>query len=171
MTMAALWWVLGGAVAQEAPVAPPVAPLVVYVVRHAEKSTAPKGDPALTEAGAARAVELARLLGEVPLTGVASTDTLRTRSTAEPTARAHGLEVTRYDAPAALAASIRGAGGAWLVVGHSNTVPALVSELAGSPPGPDLAEGEFDRLTQVVRSPSGDALVQVLRYGAPSTPR
>lgn len=144
-------------------------PLVVYVVRHAEKG-AEGDDPELTEAGSARAAELARMLREVPLTGVASTDWKRTKATAQPTATDHHLDLKLYDPPDALAATLIEARGTWLVVGHSNTVPQLVAALTGAPVSPDLGHWEYDRLTLVVRSPDDPPLVQVLRYGARSTP-
>ncbi len=148
-------------------------PATVYVVRHAEKQVGPDAprDPPLTEAGRRRAQALARLLSDVELVGVYSTDTARTRATAEPTARAHKLSLTLYDpaAPGELAGSIRARGGAWLVVGHSNTVPGIVEALGG-PGGPDLADGEYDRLTVVFLPDGGPPVVQVLRYGEPSAP-
>ena len=104
------------------------------VVRHAEKETgADVGqDPALTAAGRVRAAAIAQALADAPVAAVYSTDYARTRETALPTARAHGLEVVTYDArePAeTLAARLRAshATGTVLVVGHSNTVPAIAT--------------------------------------------
>jgi phosphohistidine phosphatase SixA len=140
---------------------------VLYVVRHAEKATAPVDDPPLTAAGQLRADALARALLDVTLAGVHTTDTARTRATAAPTARGEGLEVQTYDAadPAALVARIRGAGGSHLVVGHSNTIAELVTA-AGGDGGPAVTDAEFDRLYVVVL-PAGGAVTTVrLRYGA-----
>lgn len=141
-----------------------IEPLTVYVVRHAEKA-GDRGDVPLTEAGEARAQALAARLADVPLRGVHSTDTLRTRSTAAPTAAAHGLEVHLYDPRAAegLLADLQAAGGAHLVVGHSNTVPDLVVRLGGDPGVPIDEATEFDRLYVVTHAtPAGSRLE---RYG------
>lgn len=156
--------------ASEAWAAEPVT--TIYLVRHAEKQVgadAPK-DPALTEAGQARAQALARLLSDVPVAGVYSTDTLRTRTTGQPTAEAHGAKVQLYDHadPGALAKTVTAAGGSWLVVGHSNTVPGLVEAFGGTEPEP-ISDDEYDRLYQLVVGPEGLISQVRLRYGAPST--
>lgn len=141
------------------------APLVVYACRHAEKGTE-GNDPALTEAGTARAETLASMLKDVPLRAVFSTDTVRTRTTAGPTAKAHSLEVTSYSPkPGKLLEALGAQGGAVLVVGHSNTIPATLKEL-----GADLATDElegFDDLFVLVKLP-GQVVLQRLHYGAAS---
>lgn len=139
------------------------APLVVYACRHAEKGTE-GNDPALTEAGTARAETLASMLKDVPLRAVFSTDTVRTRTTAGPTAKGHALEVTTY-APKGLLKALGDQGGAVLVVGHSNTIPASLRELGADLPAAEL-EG-FDDLFVLVKLP-GQVVLQRLHYGAAS---
>lgn len=157
------------------PVPPPVAPLVaakevrvpvtVVVVRHAEKETT-GGDVPLTAAGQERAERLAVVLADLKLGSVHSTDTLRTRSTGAPTAAAHGLKVELYDheAPEALVGKLEAMGGAHLVVGHSNTVPALVTAFGGDGGTPIVEASEFDRLYLVTRQPEGPTATSLLRY-------
>lgn len=149
---------------------PPPPPLEVYLVRHAEKDTAVKEDPPLTPAGEARAVALAERLADVELKGVYSTDTLRTRSTAAPTARAKQLPLQLYDPrePAPMLEALREAGGTWLVVGHSNTVPGLVEALGGRPGEPIHEASEYDRLYSVALVPDEKPVTVLARYGAPS---
>src|SRR5690606_27570261 len=108
-------------------------------------------DPELLDAGRARAEALADLLLPVSLDAVHTTPYNRTRQTAGPTARTHGLEVAVYDprALATLAESIRAGGGTHLVVGHTNTTPEMV-RLLGGEPGPPIPESEFDRMYVVV---------------------
>ncbi len=139
---------------------------VLFFVRHAEKAGS-KGDVPLTEAGAARAKLLARMFADVPVRGVHSTDTLRTRSTGEPTALDHELTVQLYDhkAPEELLSALRQEGGTYLVVGHSNTVPGLVNVLDGGT-REDIDETIYDRLYQVVVPPRGDAVSTLLHFGA-----
>ena len=149
--------------------APPAADsVVVFVVRHAEKVEDGSQDPPLTAAGRARAALLARTLGDVKLTGAYATDYRRARATAEPAARAAGLEVRLYDPakPAELAARLRAHPGRYLVVGHSNTVPGLVRALGGNP-GPDVSEADYHGLYVVLLGRGGVTTLR-LRYGAAS---
>ncbi len=144
----------------------PVESTVVYLVRHAEKERQGSKDPALTDGGESRARALASRLSGVHLTGVHSTDTRRTRTTAAPTAGAHGLEVELYDPrdAAALVEAIRAAGGNHLVVGHSNTTPALVEALGGDPEG-TIEDTEYDRLYRVVLTQGREPASALSRYG------
>lgn len=139
--------------------------VVVFLVRHAEKLDDSR-DPPLSETGQRRAVELARLLGDAGVTRVWSTDYQRTRATAEPTASARGLVVQPYDPNdlPGFAATLAALPGRHLVVGHSNTTPALVRALGGNA-GNLMGDAEYDRLYVVTRA--GDRVTTVqLRWGA-----
>ena len=110
----------------------------VVLVRHAEKELGTIEDPPLTAAGEQRAQVLARLFGEREsagrIAGIFASDTRRAQRTAAPLAERLGLQVitTRGDDYDAIIGRIRRdfRGRAVLVVGHSNTVPALVRRLA-----------------------------------------
>ena len=145
--------------------APAADTVVVYLVRHAEKADTSR-DPALSPAGKARAADLARMLGDAGVTQVWSTDFERTRSTARPTAEARGLQVQIYDPNdlKGFAARLAATPGRHLVVGHSNTTPALVRALGGTP-GNLMADSEYDRFYAVVLGGSTPVTVQ-LRWGA-----
>lgn len=155
--------------AQEKESAPGRSPTLFFVVRHAEKDlTAKSDDPELSEKGGRRAKELARLLGSVPLRAVYSTDYRRTRSTALPAAQAAGLEVTPY-APKDSATLARGLaekleGGAVLIVGHSNTVPAVLEGL-GLRTKIALGEGDYDSVFCVAVAADGSAQLARLHFG------
>lgn len=151
--------------AQDSRPAAAKAPLVLYAVRHAEKADDGR-DPELTAEGKARAEALARTLQHVKLDAVYSTDTQRTRSTAARAAAAHGIEIQSY-APGGLAKALAGAGGTVLVVGHSNTVPALLAAF-GLDAGEKILSG-YEDLFVAVAIPGQDALLQRLTYGAKST--
>ena len=129
-------------------------PSAIYLVRHGEKLAGQ--DPALSPRGQERARHVAALLRRAGITAIFSTDTLRTRQTAAPLAQQTGLAVQIYDArrPQALVEQVRGLGGAVLVVGHSNTLPELVT-LFGGAPGADIADDEFDRLYQLLPGADG----------------
>ena len=139
------------------------APLVVYLVRHAEKVDDSR-DPGLSPAGSARAQLLAGMLKDAGITHVWSTDYQRTRLTAAPTAAALGLAVELYNPadPAGFVALLRSTPGRHLVVAHSNTTPGLVKALGGDPQG-EMVDTEYDRLYLVT---IGGAVTSVLlRYG------
>ena len=139
-------------------------PVVVYIVRHAEKA-GEKGGVALTDEGQARAEKLAGMLKDVPLTGVHSTDTLRTRSTAQPAATGHGLEVQLYDprAPSKLVMALQTQKGHHLVVGHSNTIDVMV-EVLGGDPGVTIRDDEYDRLYIVIMNEEAHVSTSLLRF-------
>ena len=148
------------------PVAPEHKPLVVFLVRHAEKVDNNQ-DPELSEAGRQRAATLAEALRSSDIEYVHSSDYIRTRDTATPAAAEHGLEVALYDPRdlPALAEKLRAAGGRHLVVGHSNTTPEMV-ELLGGDAGAAIDEpGEYDRLYVVSIGSDGRTNSVMMRYG------
>ena len=145
----------------------------VILVRHAEKAAAPADDPPLTEAGQARAQALMAIAREAGVTAIVTTQFARTRGTAEPAATAlkitpdvvragggtHAQEVART--------VMTHAGGVVLVVGHSNTVPAIVAAL-GAPQPPPICDSSYDDLYIVTVPASGPARAIHARYGEPS---
>lgn len=141
------------------------------VVRHAEKieqDPDDPDDPALDASGLRRADALAELLAKVPLSAVYATPTRRARQTAEPLARRHGLEVRDYDPaqpPSALATVLhtRHAGATVLVVGHSNTVPGIVSALCACPMAP-LTEQDYGDLFEVRIAANGASTLDRRRF-------
>jgi len=156
--------------AAPAPVFAQQAPIVVYLVRHAERGDDGTSDPPITEAGRARARALAHVLRNAGLTDIYTTDYKRTRSTAEPVAEATGLGLEIYDANdlEGFAARLRRAPGRHLVVGHSDTTVDMVRALGGEP-GDPMADAEYDRLYVLTLGPAGTTTI-LLRYGAPYRP-
>ncbi|MBT8337062.1 MAG: histidine phosphatase family protein [Gemmatimonadetes bacterium] len=147
---------------------------VVWVVRHAERTDdgmEHQADPDLSDAGHARAQALARLLSDAGITAVHSTPYARTRQTAAPLADLLGLEVGEYDPgdARAMEAFVEGlrAPGRHVVVGHSNTTPAVVQALGGDPVSP-IATLEYDRIYVVTIGPDGTVSSSLLRFGAPA---
>jgi broad specificity phosphatase PhoE len=137
---------------------------VTYVlVRHAEKADDDPRDPSLSAAGVKRAARLAERLHFMPVVGVYATAFRRTQQTAAAVAKDHGLAVTTYDAsqPAAsFVETLRAAHdhGAVVIVGHSNTVPAIAAALCGCQIAP-TAETEFGRRISITVLPDGRATV------------
>jgi broad specificity phosphatase PhoE len=142
-------------------------PLLVFLVRHAEKVDHSR-DADLSPEGYERARELARTLADAGIERIYSTDYIRTRETARPLAELLGNEVVLYDPRELhrLAEELKRAGGRHLVVGHSNTSPALVEILGGDPGIPILEETEYDRL-YVISIKGKEVQSALLRYGRP----
>ncbi|MFK8029817.1 MAG: histidine phosphatase family protein [Gammaproteobacteria bacterium] len=144
---------------------------VVAVVRHAEKMGGP--NPALTAAGEQRANALRDRLAGVNITGVYSTNTQRTRQTAQPLATLKGVPVTIYSNPSTVANTALNSheGEAVLIVGHSNTVGDIVSafgaQLPAGLPQP-INEDDFDNIVIIVINGNGVASAVHDTYGIPS---
>jgi len=160
--------------AAEGPAGDAGVPSLVVLVRHAEKADEPRSDPPLTKTGKKRARALAFALKDAGVTAIITSDRLRTRATAEPLAEARGLTPKVVDLGdggvaahvAAVAAEVRRrAGGVVVVVGHSDTIPAIIAALGG-PRLPDIHGTEFGHLFLLVPGPGGARLVQA-SYGAP----
>jgi broad specificity phosphatase PhoE len=144
------------------------AAMTFVLVRHAEKATDDPKDPSLSDAGRARAQRLAASFDGMPVVAVYATGYRRTQATAQPTAEAHGLPVRTYEAgvPAdAFASGLRAAhvSGTVLVVGHSNTVPAIASALCRCAVAP-MREDEFDRRIEIRIAADGAATLAETRY-------
>ncbi|MDU0370252.1 phosphoglycerate mutase family protein [Hymenobacter endophyticus] len=149
----------------------------VYIVRHGEKELTPGlADPPLTAAGQQRALALRdSLKGNIMLSGVFSTATSRTRSTAQPLADKLKLPVQTYDARqlTALVRRIRQEyrGRAVLVVGHSNTILETVEALGAARPLATVGDGEYNYLLEVriPRDSTQQPAATARRYG-PANP-
>ncbi|MFY2764435.1 histidine phosphatase family protein [Arenimonas sp. MALMAid1274] len=171
--MSRLVLALGLAMLLPAEAAPGAGATVVVVVRHAEKATDDPRDPTLSEAGQARAAALATRLANTGLDAAFATQYRRTQLTAAPAAAQAGIEVGVRPVDAAnaerygpdLDRDLRAlpAGSTVLVVGHSNTVPAIVSALSGQAT-PEMPETEYDRYTVVVLDADGAGRVFQSRY-------
>jgi phosphohistidine phosphatase SixA len=149
---------------------------LVVLVRHAEKAAAPADDPPLDSAGTARAQALRLALADAGIQHVLATPRRRTSDTAAPLARALGLtpELVPLTAGASHVAAVadavrRQAGRVVLVVGHSNTIPAIVGALGG-PKLPDLCDAQYAQLFVLALPASGPARLVRSQYGTPDAP-
>jgi phosphohistidine phosphatase SixA len=113
-----------------------------YVMRHLQRGAG--DDPALTEEGRRNAERLIDFFADDPPSAIFVSDTRRARETAAPLAARLGLAVAEYKALDAAGVAERAAqqGGTVLIVGHSNTVPAIVEALGGTAP-PMLDDAAF----------------------------
>ena len=138
----------------------------VFLVRHAERAEDGTRDPPISVAGQARAEELAELLTDARIEHLHTTDYLRTRQTLAPLAAMSGLPPRGYD-PRDLqgfAAALRNTPGRHLVVGHSDTTPALFEALTGHTT-PPIEALEYDRLYLVTMAPNSPATSVLFRFG------
>ena len=139
---------------------------IFIVVRHAEKQS--NENPGLNILGADRANRLASILEDFPLKAIYSTYTNRTRETAGPCAKMKDLEIINYSAEhqEKLFQGIakRGKGEAYLIVGHSNTIPQLLNLFKGKAVYENIDENVFDNLFVVIVKNSGQAEILELKY-------
>jgi phosphohistidine phosphatase SixA len=156
----------------------PVPERLVILVRHGEKDTVPRSDPPLSAAGAARASALAAVVADAGIDAVIVTPFRRTRETAAPAAAARGVipievpvgrDLAAHVAAVADSVRARPAGAAVLVVGHSNTIPAIVTALGG-PVLPDLCDGQYAVLYVLTVPAAGAARLVTATYGAADSP-
>src|SRR5512134_680154 len=126
----------------------------VILVRHVEAAAEPRPDPPLTDAGRTRAGQLARALEAAGLGSAIVTQFRRTRETADAVLAPLGIAPIVVETAGGLAAHVdavagavraRPAGETVLVVGHSNTIPAVIAALGG-PRLPNLCERQFASL-------------------------
>jgi len=127
---------------------------LVFVVRHAERADTGaqrQTDPPLSVAGEERAEKLAAMLAEAGVKEILTTEFKRTQDTAKPLTLKTGVAVEQIPSTdtAKLIAKIKShPNDVVLVVGHSNTVPAILKALVGVDVA--IAENEYDNLFVIV---------------------
>ena len=148
---------------------------VVVLVRHAEKQEPSKVDSGLTERGERRAQHLAEALRDFAPSAIVVTKYKRTELTATPTREMFPMADFRTiteprgsrQHAESVAALIRDnyAGKRVLVVGHSKTLPGIISVLGG-PEIPYLCEEtEYSTLFVLLMSGNEEAHLLRARYG------
>ncbi len=146
---------------------------MVVLVRHAEPSAAVGGDPDLSPAGERRAAQLGEFLSEIlegrTVDDLYAADTRRSQQTAASVANQFKLPVNLLAGSdwAGLGSRIRRdhRGETVVVVGYANTLPAVVTQLAGS--HVTLDADDFSSVFVVLLPSPGQARVLRLRYGEP----
>lgn len=144
-----------------------------FIVRHAEKATAAanmSSDVPLTDEGKQRAESLKDILTKSKIGYVYSTNTIRTKSTAQPTADYFHLSVETYGPrpDSTFISLVKTKKKNVLIVGHSNTVDDIVNKLCGETKVPgDLPETEYDNLF-VIKKKGNKMTFTQKKYGRPS---
>ena len=139
--------------------------VTVIFTRHAEKGATPPKDPPLTEAGKQRAEALASMLADSGVQAIYTSERQRTQQTAAPLAARVHVTPTVLPAQdtAALVKAIRARQSrVVVVVGHSNTVPDIISALGG--PKVEISDSQYDNLFVLTVGPSQSSLLR-LHYG------
>jgi broad specificity phosphatase PhoE len=146
----------------------------VILVRHAEKADEPGADPALSVAGEARARALADALRGAKVAAVLTTPYKRTNATAAPLATANGLAPIPVPVSGGLSAYAKSvadmitsqyAGRTVVVVGHSNTLAAVIAALGG-PKLRDLCDNEYSTMYRLTLDGSTTPKLAESHYGA-----
>jgi phosphohistidine phosphatase SixA len=140
----------------------------VILVRHAERP--PGADPDLNALGRARSESLSVALERFRVDAILHTQFKRTEQTARPLATRTGIVPivvsaagTELDHARAVVGQIDGLKGRTVVyVGHSNTVPAVISAL-GIAPAPTIADAEHFHFF-VVRRQGGQTELLRVKY-------
>lgn len=140
---------------------------VYYLVRHAEKDTV-GNDPDLTTEGYARAAKLAKIFKAARVDEVYSTMYMRTLMTADSISKSKGMAMKTYDPKSLKAFAERlkniESQKRFLIVGHSNTTPALANHIHGKEVLQDFDEKDYDNLIVVVQSKDKDSQLLQLKF-------
>ncbi|MAM85561.1 MAG: hypothetical protein CL489_12625 [Acidobacteria bacterium] len=157
-----------------------IAQEVIFIVRHAERVDG-SSDAALSAEGEARARTLARHLRDAGVDAIYSTTYRRTLGTAAPLAEVLGLEVrtepthdigTMMNSDPAVGRYVEGliaqledhhGADRVLIVGHANTVPALLTAL-GHPKSISIGASEYNNLFVVMPGEEGPPTVLRIRF-------
>ena len=150
----------------------------IIFVRHAEKAQTDGDDPPLSEAGERRVEELTRQLLAIDvragIDAIYSTRYQRTQQTAAPIADELDLPINTYEASDTeefLEEILREhKGEIILVVGHSNTVPAMIADIGGHQDVPEIAEDEYDNIYILAVPRFGKTKTIRMRFGEPYVP-
>lgn len=148
----------------------PSVPVTLFIVRHAEKGTGQ--NPSINADGQIRADALAHFLERVHLDAIYSSNYNRTIETATPTATNKNIPIKKYNAnniPEFAEELIANySSKTVLIIGHSNTNPALINSLTNTQQYPDIDEKKYDDLFLLKVHTLGDTEVLHLKYGEPT---
>ena len=127
-------------------------PHTYYITRHAEKEQGNLKDPQLTGKGQERARQLGELLKNKNIREIFSTNTARTKLTAEPLGKLLKIPTSLYGPipDSVFINRLKKLKHSVLIVGHSNTVDDMINLLAGEDKlKTDLRDDEYDNLFMI----------------------
>jgi phosphohistidine phosphatase SixA len=144
---------------------------VFYVVRHAERHPGFNGH--LDWYGRLRAGDLMRFLKDSGIQKAYVTPFSRTWETADSLILLQKIDTVMYIADTSGASLVQNLkahkdyGRKILIIGHSNTVPAILRKLGASYPSKDLPSGVFNLMFEVIND-HGKVKMRTLHYGRPN---
>jgi len=121
----------------------------IVLVRHAEKMApvdTDKGDPDLSPEGRQRAERIATALKKYKPHEIFATDYKRTKQTAEPIAKNRKKDIQTYDPTKQadlVAKMMASTTDHYMIVGHSNTIPALANLIMKKEVFKQLPDSEY----------------------------
>lgn len=139
----------------------------IILVRHAEKEISDDADPNLSSEGIKRAQRLVEKIKKYKPGAVYSTNYLRTLDTAGPMAKHRKLKVQIYDTrkQAELVDEImKSKTKRYLIVGHSNSIPALANLLIKKDLFKSLDENEYGTIWLIRIKNEKVVKVEMLEY-------
>ena len=139
-----------------------------YIVRHAEKApvdtVTKSSDVPLSDKGKRRAEGLKEELKNKGIRYIYSTNTIRTKATAEPLSKAIGVSVKIYNTDdTSFVEKLKSLKGNVLIVGHANTVDDLINALTGKALLKDLKDSQYGDLF-IVHKKGGNTTYEVKRF-------
>lgn len=144
--------------------------ITIILVRHAEKDISDGGassDPNLSTEGKLRAKRFARIIKKYKPKRIYSTNYQRSIQTVKPLAEKRNLQIQIYDPRKQneLVEQILSfkKGRRIVVVGHSNTIPALANLLVKEDKYKNMAESEHNKIW-IIRIKKGKIKVKVIEY-------
>jgi len=143
-----------------------------YVVRHAEKAIVTGNmsatDPPLSDSGQQRAVALRDYLSGKKITAIYSTNTIRTKMTAQPTSDLFQIPIQQYGPrpDSNFITLVKSIAKNVLIVGHSNTIDDIANQLSGSTQvAGDLPDAEYDNIFIIKYKGKKFKKFERVRYG------
>lgn len=127
-------------------------PVVIFMVRHADRPKTGANTDTLTEAGHIRAGSLKHALATANIDTIYVTEFRRTHLTAD-SLRRTGIPQVMYpssDSATLVTRLMNYKDRRFLIVGHSNTVPKLIKACGCTPPANLIPDNEFDNLFQLI---------------------
>ncbi len=149
----------------------PTTATTLILIRHGERNNPtiadPPGGPRLNAAGKKRAQTLVHVLGKTGIKVIYTSTYTRTQETAQPLAAILAAVTSVQLTDAAQIKNhilLNHSGKTILVVGHSDSVPALINLFTGGHL-PNINDAEFDNMFVLTALNTGQAFVTRLKYG------
>ncbi|MDT8394568.1 MAG: phosphoglycerate mutase family protein [Bacteroidales bacterium] len=143
----------------------------IVIVRHAEKESLTSPNPHLSAEGQIRAQELKRVLADIPFDAIFVTEYYRTHETADPLANYLGIVPIEFPAnnTADLYNEVKNnyRNKKVLIVGHSNTIPALIGMFQAEPVI-QVSENEYDNIFVIKSNINCTSPLLIMKYGEPN---